>query len=86
MNDLRESYTAIRVIHNCAECKSCLAEGPFLQHNCEGVDHFTPSIPFESITRGENVVNAYKICNAVDFTHKQIFKTFMRDNLGGGTL
>jgi len=25
-----------------------------------------------------------KNCNAFDFTHKQIFKTFMRDNLGGG--
>jgi len=23
--------------------------------------------------------------NAFDFTHKQIFKTLMRDNLGGGT-
>jgi len=25
-----------------------------------------------------------KNCNAFDFTHKQIFKTLMRDNLGGG--
>jgi len=25
-----------------------------------------------------------KICNAFDFTNKQIFKTLTRDNLGGG--
>jgi len=27
-----------------------------------------------------------KNCNAFDFTHKQIFKTFMHDNLGGEAL
>jgi len=31
-----------------------------LQQYCEGVDHFSPSISVGSITRGENVVNAYK--------------------------
>jgi len=27
-----------------------------------------------------------KNCNAFDFTHKQLFKTLTRDNLGGGAL
>jgi len=27
-----------------------------------------------------------KNCNAFDFTHKQIFKTLTRDNLGGAPL
>jgi len=27
-----------------------------------------------------------KNCNVFDFTHKQIFKTLTRDNLGGGFL
>jgi len=40
--------------------QSCLTGGPFLQHYCEWVDHFTPSISIGSITRGGNVVNAYE--------------------------
>jgi len=27
-----------------------------------------------------------KNCDAFDFTHRKIFKTFTRDNLGGGPL
>jgi len=39
--------------------QSCLEEA-FLQHYCERLDHFTPSITIGSITRGGNVVNAYE--------------------------
>jgi len=63
--------------------QSWLAGGPFLQHYCEWVDHFTPSISIGSITIEGNVVNAYEKLYCFWF-YTQIFKTLMRVNLGGG--